>query len=149
MAAMRHFFEQGSQPVPDTGSLRGDVIALLTEANESRYTMAAVISVQLGAYFQETETTPADLRGQLLGDRPPAIEAIMSRAVERGEVTAAALTPRLVNLPFDLIRHEALMTLAPIPPETIVEIVDDIFLPLVSRRSHDDNADRRPAISAG
>jgi AcrR family transcriptional regulator len=134
MAAVQYYFAQGSRPVPDTGSLRGDVIALLTEANESRFEIAAVISVQLVAYFQETGTTPAGLREQLLGDRPSAIAAIMRRAIERGEVTATDLTPRMINLPFDLVRHEALMTLGSVPPEAIREIVDDIFLPLVSPR---------------
>lgn len=134
MAAIRHYFAQGSRPVPDTGTLRGDVIALLTEANESRFAIAAVVSVQLGTYFQETGTTPADLRQQLLGDRPTAIATIVGRALERGEVTGTQLTPRLINLPFDLVRHEALMTLGPVPPDTIREIVDDIFLPLVSPR---------------
>ena len=134
VAAVRHYFAQGSRPVPDTGTLRGDVIALLTEANESRFEIAAVISVQLGAYFQETGTTPAGLREQLLGDRPSAIVSIMRRAIERGEVTGTHLTPRMINLPFDLVRHEALMTLGSVSPETIREIVDDIFLPLVSPR---------------
>lgn len=91
-----------------------------------------MISVQLGTYFQETGTTPADLRQQLLGDRPSAIATIMGRALERGEVTATQLTTRIMNLPFDLVRHEALMTLGPVPPDVIQEIVDDIFLPLVS-----------------
>ena len=59
-------------------------VALLTEANESRLEIAAVISVQLGAYFQETGTTPADLREKLLGDRPSAMAAIIRRAAERG-----------------------------------------------------------------
>jgi AcrR family transcriptional regulator len=134
IAAMQHCFTQGNQQVPDTGTLRGDVIALLTEANQSRVEIAAIISVQLGAYFQETGTTPGDLREQLLGDRPPAIAEIMRRAVERGEVTRNPVTPRMMNLPFDLVRNEALMTHQPIPAETILEIVDDIFLPLVSPR---------------
>jgi len=50
VAAVERFFIRGSRPVPDTGSLRGDVIALLTQANETRAAAAAVISVQLGTY---------------------------------------------------------------------------------------------------
>ena len=134
MAAVQHYFAQRRRPIPDTGTLRGDVTALLTEAHESRSAMAAVISVQLGAYFQETGTTPADLREQLLGDRPSAVAEIMRRAIERGEINEKQLTPRISNLPFDLVRHEALMTLGQVPTETILEIVDDIFLPLVSPR---------------
>ncbi len=134
LAAIRHFYAQGSQPVPDTGTLRGDLIALLTQANDSRRAMAAVFSAQLGAYYQETGTTPADLREQLIGDRPSAIDTVMRRALERGEITATHLTPRISSLPFDLVRHEALMTLQPIARETILEIIDDIFLPLVGIR---------------
>jgi antitoxin (DNA-binding transcriptional repressor) of toxin-antitoxin stability system len=40
-----------------------------------------------------------------------------------------ALAPTSPNL----LRHELLMTLQPVPESTIREIVDDIFLPLVSR----------------
>ena len=134
IAAVQHFLDQGNRPVPDTGSLRGDLIALLTAANESRSAMAAVIGVQLGAYFQESGTTPADLREHLLGDRPSAITAIIDRAIESGEVTEAQLTPRIINLPFDLFRHEALMNLGPVPLDVLEEIIDDIFLPLVRSR---------------
>ena len=37
---------------------------------------------------------------------------------------------RIANVPLDLLRHELLMTLQPVPEETITEIVDEIFLPL-------------------
>ena len=133
IAAMQRFLNRGARPVPNTGSLRGDVIALLTQANETRGAAAAVISVQLGTYYQESGTTPAELRGQLLRDRSPAMDTIIDRALQRGEVTAARLSPRIIALPFDLFRHEALMTLKPVSHDTIVEIVDSIFLPLVAR----------------
>ena len=135
VAAVQHYFTRSSRPVPDTGSLRGDVIALLTLANETRTALAAVISIQLGAYYQESGTTPAELREQILRDRTLSMDIIMQRAVERGEVTGAALNPRIIALPIDLIRHEALMTLKPVPAETIVDIVDSVFLPLVNQRS--------------
>ena len=38
-------------------------------------------------------------------------------------------------MPFDLMRHDLLMTLKPIPPERITEIVDDLFLPLIATYS--------------
>ena len=34
-------------------------------------------------------------------------------------------------MPFDLMRHDLLMTLRPVTPERIRSIVDDLFLPLV------------------
>lgn len=44
-----------------------------------------------------------------------------------------AYPPGLVSLPFDLFRHDLTMTLARVPEERIVEIVDDLWLPLLAR----------------
>lgn len=60
------------------------------------------------------------------------MEMILDRAAARGEIDPARLTRRIITLPSDLLRHEALMTLRPVPRSTILEIVDDIFLPLVT-----------------
>ena len=132
LAAIGHHVTRDVRPIPDTGTLRDDVIAVLLDANETRIAMAAIIVGQLGTYYQETRTTPADIRRQMLGERPPLMETIVRRAVERGEIDPARLTPRIAGLPLDLFRHEVMMTLAPVPKETIIEIVDDIFLPLVT-----------------
>ena len=132
LAAIGHHVTRDVRPIPDTGTLRDDVIAVLLDANETRIAMAAIIVGQLGTYYQETRTTPADLRRQIIGERATLMETIVRRAVERGEIDPARVTPRIANLPFDLLRHEVMMTLAPVPKETIVEIVDDIFLPLVT-----------------
>jgi AcrR family transcriptional regulator len=145
VAAVQHFVARSSRPIPDTGSLRGDVIAVLTQANESRSAMAAVFSVQLGMYYQESGTTPAELRQQLLGDRTLAMETVIDRALERGDITTAPLSPRIMALPFDLVRHEALMTLKAVPVETIIEIVDTLFLPLVNQGIRPQNRSGPPA----
>ena len=131
LMALVHDAERTRRPLPDTGSLRGDVIALLSQANETRLGLVATFSVQLGTYYTETGTTPEQLREQIVAGRPRAMEVILERAVARGEVDPARLTPRIVTLPIDLLRHEALMTLRGVPRASILEIVDDIFLPLV------------------
>jgi len=38
----------------------------------------------------------------------------------------------VLALPFDLMRHDLLMTLKPIPAERITAIVDELFLPLLT-----------------
>ena len=59
------------------------------------------------------------------------MEAILDRAAARGEIDPGRLSPRMASLPVDLVRHDLIMTLAPIPDSTLMEIVDKIFLPLV------------------
>ncbi len=48
-----------------------------------------------------------------------------------GEIDPGRLSLRTASLPVDLVRHDLIMTQAPVPDSTIVEIVDEIFLPLV------------------
>jgi hypothetical protein len=57
--------------------------------------------------------------------------AILQAAAQRGEVRMDRLTPRVSVVPLDLARHELLLTRAPVPDGVNVEIVDEVFLPLV------------------
>src|SRR6202034_1290003 len=79
-------------PVPDTGTLRGDLLALLTLANTTRNPMAALVSSMLGSYFNQTGPAPAELRQAFLSQRGSAVEQVINRAVERGEIDPDRLT---------------------------------------------------------
>jgi AcrR family transcriptional regulator len=137
VAAVRHFGRADPVPTPDTGSVRDDLVALLRDAAKARTELAALFSVQMGEFFAETGRTPADLRAEFLGARqqPFGIDQVLRRGIERGEIDPERLTPRIASLPADLLRHELLMTLRPASEETIVEIVDQVFMPLVRTRS--------------
>ncbi|AWT54260.1 repressor protein [Mycolicibacterium smegmatis MKD8] len=131
-AVIRHRGEVDRIQVPNTGTLRDDVVAVLTEFNERRSRIIGLIAARLGAYFDEPDGSPKQLRDLFLSDGPTAMETIVERAVERGEL-AEVPSARIVSLPADLVRHELLMTMTAVPPDTIREIVDDIFLPLATR----------------
>jgi AcrR family transcriptional regulator len=131
-ATVRHRGAAESRPVPDTGTLRGDLLALLTDANTDRNPMAALVSSMLGSYYNKTGPSPAELRAEFRGQRGSVVEEVVNRAVERGEADPARLTPRIIDLPFDLFRHEMVMTLKPVPDHVLRQIVDDIFIPLVT-----------------
>ena len=131
-ATVRHRGAADSPPSPDTGTLRGDLLALLTSANTNRNPMVALVSSMLGSYYNQTGPTPAELRDAFLSQRGSTVEQVVKRAVERGEIDPARLTPRIVALPFDLFRNEMMMTLKPVPDHVLRQIVDDIFIPLVT-----------------
>jgi hypothetical protein len=131
-ATVRHRGAVDPPSVPDTGTLRGDLLALLTHANTNRNPMAALVSSMLGSYYNQASPTPAELRDAFLSQRGSAVEKVVNRAVERGEIDPARLTPRIIDLPFDLFRNEMLMTLKPVPDHVLRQIVDDIFIPLVT-----------------
>lgn len=133
-ATLERTMTRDPMELPDTGSLRGDLIAVMRYANERRIGTTALLASYLGAYFQETGTSPAELRESVLGDRSSAIDVVIDRAVARGEVDPARVTRRVRSVAFDLFRHEALMTLKPVPDNVIDEILDEVFLPLVTDR---------------
>ena len=118
---------------PDTGNLRDDMIELLRRSNAARAPIAPLMSAFVGSYFAESGRSFADLRRKAFGGQPRgALDETLDRAVARGEINPDKLTPRVRTVAFDLIRHELLMTLEPVSDDTIVAIVDEIFLPLVA-----------------
>jgi AcrR family transcriptional regulator len=116
---------------PDTGSLRGDVVAVLRSANQRRVRLATQVFTQLGGFFRHAGTNLADLSEDILGGRDTLMEQIIRRATDRGEITLLPVSERIARLPLDLFRYELMLTLQPLSDNAIEEIVDTIFLPLV------------------
>ena len=132
VASVRHVLGPLIAETPDTGSLREDVLTVLR------------LMVRRGR-----SVGPERIRGLLaeLPDVDPGLFAILPavmvtilrRAAERGEIGPAELSPRVVSLPIDLARHEAIRTVGSTAASTdddaaertVTEIVDDVFLPLV------------------
>jgi AcrR family transcriptional regulator len=132
IAAIRH--HTPSTAPPDTGTLRGDMLALLRQISASVGEMVGVLTFVFADYFNATGQPPSQIREQAIAGRGSIMAAVIERAVERGEVDPRRLTPHIASLPVDLVRHDLIMNQAPVPDETLIEIVDDIFLPLVRRR---------------
>jgi AcrR family transcriptional regulator len=147
-AAVQHRGAVSVIPDPDTGTLRGDFIVLLRRANTLRSDLAALLSGMLGSYYDQTGRSPADLRSQFLTERTSATERAIERAVGRGEIDPARLTPRIASLPFVLWRHEVMMTLKPVPDHVLRQIADDIFVPLVARRDEPSSQRAEPGRPA-
>jgi len=130
-AVIRHRGQVDSIPIPDTGTLRGDVLAVLTEFNNRRSRIVGLIATRLGAYYDQAGGSPQEIREWFIPEGPTGMETLVKRAVARGELGAMP-PPRIVALPSDLVRHELFLTMTAATPETLTEIVDDIFLPLAT-----------------
>jgi AcrR family transcriptional regulator len=118
--------------IPDTGSLRGDMFALLGDVNDKRSSFTAVVTATFAGLLASTGLTPAEVRMRIMGNRPLWSDRIYQRAHERGEIDLEKIPPAVLTMPFDLIRLDLLMTLKPLSAERVREIVDDLFLPLVA-----------------
>ncbi|MET9880769.1 TetR/AcrR family transcriptional regulator [Actinacidiphila glaucinigra] len=124
-----------SVPLPDTGDLREDVLELLRGANRHW-------SSPLGAVLRELLAAAggaAELLGQLQDQSGDAVAApwltVLGRAVARGQAAPEALHPRVATVAVVLLRNEFVVRGVPTAPDDVlVEIVDEVYLPLVRRR---------------
>ncbi len=133
MVAIRHQTKLATIDIPDTGTLRDDVLALLRHMSARVGEVVGVVSFLITDYFNETGLPAAVLRERTLAGESTAWQIVLDRAVARGEIAADRLSPRIASLPLDLVRHDVIMNRATVPDKTLVEIVDRIFLPLLSR----------------
>jgi AcrR family transcriptional regulator len=132
VAAIRHYVTAHPVGTPDTGSLRGDMIALLTNGSSTQISLVAIVGAAFSGLLASTGLTPAEVRERILADIPRQSSQIFARAHERGEIDLDCIPPAALAMPFDLLRHDMLMTYEPIPPDRVRAIVDDLFMPLVA-----------------
>ncbi|MBB5157694.1 TetR/AcrR family transcriptional regulator [Saccharopolyspora phatthalungensis] len=119
--------------IPDTGSLRGDLLAVLREIAEL---LAGPAGEALRGVLSDALHDPArtaEMRQHSQGAGRRRMQEITRRAAERGEIDATEITPRRLEAGQALLRNHFLFNGVPIPDEVIVEIVDDVLIPLFNR----------------
>jgi AcrR family transcriptional regulator len=129
--AIHHYGATHPVQIPDTGSLRGDMIGLLSGFSSGRVAFVTVVSAAFSGLLASTGLTPAQVREKLINDRPLWSSEVFRRAHERGEIDLDKTPRAILTMPFDLMRHDLLMTLEPLPEERVLEIVDELFMPLI------------------
>ncbi|MEU7827996.1 TetR/AcrR family transcriptional regulator [Nonomuraea sp. NPDC049129] len=119
--------------VPDTGSLRGDILAALRRTAEALAgpageAMRGLLSEALG-----DESRAATFREHSQGTGRRLMREIVRRAVERGEVAPEDVTPRRLDAGQALLRQHFLFQGLPIPDELLMQIADEVMVPLFTR----------------
>jgi len=121
----------GDSEVPDTGTLRGDVLGVLSWAKRRFDRIGRDVVLGLTAETARDGELAAFVQAELVGSMRQSVMApALARAAARGEVDLDRLTSRVIAVPLDLVRHD-LLTFGSISPSALAEIVDDVFLPLV------------------
>lgn len=124
LSAVRHRWSSIADDLPDTGSVRGDVLVIMRRMNDRFNQMGLDL---ISGVLAEASELPPDF----LYAMAEAMTTILKRGVERGEVRLDAVLPRIATLPTDLLRNELLFRHPLVNESTMAEIVDVIFLPLI------------------
>lgn len=116
--------------LPDRGNLRADLLAVLRRTGELlRGPTGDVLRGLLGdALARRVPIGELRERSRSTGYR--VVDEVLRRAVARGEVAAAAVTPRRLEAGQALLQHHFLFGVGPVSDEVIVEVVDEVLLPL-------------------
>ena len=135
IAAYRQLAVTTTAPSPDTGELRGDALELLRRANRNWSSPTGGILRALLAGARDDPELLAQIQ-ELSADAGSAPWlAILARAVARGEAPADALHLRVATVAVVLLRNEFIARGYPtVPDEVLVEIVDEVYLPLIRGR---------------
>ena len=117
--------------LPDTGELRGDLLAALRA-------MAAVLNSPIGV---AARAMIADLdidrevarqhKERFVERRNELFLDLIRRSAARGEVRPGALTPRVASVGPSLMRDHFLTHATPVTDDVIGEIVDQVLVPLI------------------
>ncbi|TDC72601.1 TetR/AcrR family transcriptional regulator [Micromonospora sp. KC606] len=135
VAAYRQMLPTDPKDTPNAGDLRSDALALLNRANDRLSSPAGKILREILSDIQNDPDRVREIHGQLVNVGVAPWLTILARATARGEVGPEALTPRVASVAVDLLRNEYVINgVTKVPASTIIEIVDQIFLPLV--RAH-------------
>ena len=118
--------------VPDTGSLAGDLVALLAlmRADFDERKRTAV----LGLLADLDDEAAQRLREQLLVSAGEVLTPVLDRARRRHELGSTDLPDRALRLPFDLLLHDALIR-GRLGDDDIHDIVAQCVVPLYATLS--------------
>jgi AcrR family transcriptional regulator len=130
IAALLHQQPAGTPRIPDTGSLREDVLTIMRRAARriSDIGPATVVGLLNDLTADDTSNTIID---QLARGGGEVMNQALAHAAARGEARQH-VPERVARLPLDLIRHELILKHQAPSSQTLEEIVDQIFLPLVA-----------------
>lgn len=128
--AVHHTLPGCGEP-PDTGSVRGDVLSclrgfanILNGASGEAVRGLLAESIRNPDLMEVIRVRFIDPTGSLFLD-------VLGRGAVRGEVRATALTLRIASVGPDLLRQYFLVHCSPIPDRVLIEIVDDVIIPLI------------------
>ena len=118
--------------VPDTGSLRGDLIAAVRQAADHQLA-SAHITAGLAGRLRASEELAGLVREHAIDASRRRFRALLDRAVERGELRPdPPLSPLFADVAPSVIHSRVLLSVEPVDDAFVAELVDRILLPILS-----------------
>jgi AcrR family transcriptional regulator len=115
-----------SADLPDTGSLRGDLLAMLGAVMLS---VDPQVAGGLISHLRSSEELAALFREEVIADERRRYQSLLDRAVARGEI-AGGVTPLFADIAGSVIFTRSLIAGEPLDRQFLEELVDRVLLPI-------------------
>ncbi|MFJ3393580.1 TetR/AcrR family transcriptional regulator [Leifsonia aquatica] len=120
--------------LPDTGTLRGDLVAMMkphtiVDAEKKLQIMAGLVSM-----LAKDPGLADTVNAAIVEPRASVNRIFLRRAVERGEIPADADIDKLALLAPAMASYRVLILRKPVDREFLLSIMDDVLLPAVGIR---------------
>jgi AcrR family transcriptional regulator len=133
ITAVRRHAGQSVTAVPDTGSLRSDLLAALQAMRSSLSGQdAAIILGLLVAMHRDPELADV-VRQQVVLAKREVFDAVIARAAARGDVSSAADSALLAEISSAVLFSRLLVTGEPLDDAFTQHLVDAVLLPALGR----------------
>jgi hypothetical protein len=105
VAAMEHHRNANPIPVPDTGTLRGDLLAQLTALSEALACFYAIaVTAAFSGLLADTGLSPTEVRDTVMeAQQLPPVRTVYQRAHDRDEIGLDRIPAAVLAMPFDLV----------------------------------------------
>ena len=119
------------EALPDTGSLRGDFVAMIkTGSIEDSQRKLKIMTGLLSMLSKDPELSDTAL-SSIMEPRVAANRIILRRAVERGEIPADTDIEAIAVISQAMATYRVMILRKPVDREFILSVIDDIVLPAV------------------
>jgi AcrR family transcriptional regulator len=129
------FHFQDTPTPPDTGSLRGDLIALMTSACQICNSLDGEVVAGVMTAAARNPVLANTLHEFMYEKKHVVHEAVVGRAIQRGELDEGTNPDLLHEVLHAMVLARRLECSGPLDDNFIQHIVDDVLVPVLSRRS--------------
>ena len=118
---------------PDTGTLRGDLLALGDIILEQTHLHASTLRAVL---VEVSNNPPLNdvMQDEFVGQRQALLRYVLQQAVARGEIDEAAISDELWDLMPGYLIFRSIVQNRPPSTDTVRALVDEVLLPSLTRR---------------
>lgn len=118
-------------PLPDTGSLRGDLVALIGPHSIEDGKRKLRIMAGLFSMVQTNRELAEAVRVAIVEPRTAATRALLQRAVDRGEIAPVADLDMVSAISTSMASYRMLVLGLQVNREFLISIIDGVILPAV------------------